>query len=200
MSDPTFWDDRYLANDYIFGTSPNDFLREEASRIPLGKVLCLGEGEGRNAVHLALAGYTVTAVDQSLVGLNKASALAHARGVALLTEVVDVTTYSLGKSQWQGITSIFLHLPPPARRSLHERVGEALAPGGVYLLEGYAKEQVNFGTGGPKAAELLLRLEEVVAELAPLEIIRAEALERPVVEGSAHTGRAAVVQIVARKP
>jgi hypothetical protein len=39
--------------------------------IPLGKILCLAEGEGRNAVFLAQQGYQVTAVDQSSVGLEK---------------------------------------------------------------------------------------------------------------------------------
>ena len=42
----------------------NDFLKSEFSCIPkAGKVLCLAEGEGRNAVFLAMQGYQVTAVD-----------------------------------------------------------------------------------------------------------------------------------------
>jgi hypothetical protein len=55
-----------------YGTEPNDFLVSVADRIPRGKVLCLAEGEGRNAVQLAGLGFEVTAVDTSSVGLEKA--------------------------------------------------------------------------------------------------------------------------------
>ena len=42
------WDERYDQENFIFGTEPNDFLKQEAYRIPTGgKVLCLGDGEGR---------------------------------------------------------------------------------------------------------------------------------------------------------
>lgn len=30
------WDDRYAGEDWAFGTEPNDFLRQEAHRIPEG--------------------------------------------------------------------------------------------------------------------------------------------------------------------
>ena len=47
------WNERYGKPEYAFGTKPNDFLVLVASQIPQGRVLCLGEGEGRNAVYLA---------------------------------------------------------------------------------------------------------------------------------------------------
>lgn len=50
---PSFWDERYGTADYAYGREPNDFVRAEAERIPPGPVLCLAEGEGRNAVFLA---------------------------------------------------------------------------------------------------------------------------------------------------
>ena len=75
--DSGFWDQRYGRTDYVFGTAPNDFLAAVAPDLPPGPVLCLAEGEGRNAVFLAARGHAVTAVDQSAVGLAKASALAH---------------------------------------------------------------------------------------------------------------------------
>jgi hypothetical protein len=65
MTDGTpadFWDRRYGEPGWAYGTEPNDFLRAEAAGIPPGKVLCLAEGEGRNAVHLAALGHEVEAV------------------------------------------------------------------------------------------------------------------------------------------
>jgi hypothetical protein len=41
------WNERYAEDDYAYGTAPNDFLVEQADRLPEGPVLCLAEGEGR---------------------------------------------------------------------------------------------------------------------------------------------------------
>ncbi len=64
------WDERYQGDDYVYGTEPNDFLRAQADQLPPGRILCLAEGEGRNAVFLAEQGFTVTAIDQSAVSSN----------------------------------------------------------------------------------------------------------------------------------
>ncbi len=77
------WDERYSAEEYAYGTKPNQFLEEHVNQIPKGKVLSLAEGEGRNAVFLAKQGYSVTAVDASIVGLNKARKLAEENSVVL---------------------------------------------------------------------------------------------------------------------
>jgi len=62
------WDERYSAEHYVYGTEPNQFLEQRVASLPRGDVLCLAEGEGRNAVFLARRGYRVTAVDASSVG------------------------------------------------------------------------------------------------------------------------------------
>jgi len=63
--DADFWNTRYAAEYFVYGEAPNAFLAEVCAQIPAGPVLCLAEGEGRNAVHLARRGHRVTAVDQS---------------------------------------------------------------------------------------------------------------------------------------
>ena len=77
------WDERYSADEYVYGTAPNDFLSSMTDKLERGKVLCLAEGEGRNAVHLAREGFAVTAVDSSRVGLAKAEKLGREHGVAI---------------------------------------------------------------------------------------------------------------------
>jgi 2-polyprenyl-3-methyl-5-hydroxy-6-metoxy-1,4-benzoquinol methylase len=69
------WNTRYSENGYIYGKAPNDFLRANFHRIPRGKVLFLADGEGRNGVFMATQGYSVTSVDYSAVGLEKATQL-----------------------------------------------------------------------------------------------------------------------------
>ena len=85
------WDQRYAVGEYVYGTRPNDFLTSVVDRLPMGRVLCLAEGEGRNAVFLAEQGFEVTAVDSSAVGLAKARKLAGQRGVHIETVVADLT-------------------------------------------------------------------------------------------------------------
>jgi SAM-dependent methyltransferase len=195
-----FWNERYGREaGHFYGTDPNVFLASVAAQIPPGPVLCLAEGEGRNAVHLAALGHAVTAVDQSAVGLAKARHLAAARGVALTTVVADLAGFPIVTDTWSGIVSVFAHLPQPLRRTLHAAVVRGLAPGGIFILEAYTPAQLAFGTGGPKDPALLMRLEDIRVELAGLELLVANESERDVHEGAGHTGRAAVVQILARK-
>ena len=197
----SIWDERYQSESFLFGTEPNDFLRESAKYLSKGSViLCLGEGEGRNAVHLAKLGHSVTAVDMSTVGLGKALRLAQHNGVSLNTQVANLADYDFSENCWNGIVSIFCHLPPALRTSAHRKAVQGLKPGGVFILEAYSPRQLEYRTGGPSDPTMLYRLEELRSDLAGLEFVVAEEKVREVREGSAHTGMASVVQVVARKP
>ncbi len=198
--DSGFWNQRYGQTDYVFGTAPNDFLAAVAPALPPGPVLCLAEGEGRNAVFLAARGHAVTAVDQSAVGLAKASALAAARGVPLATVCADLAAYPISPDTWAAVVVIFLHLPPPLRRTVLGRAAAGLRPGGALVIEVYTPAQLGRGTGGPRDLSLLVTLADLRAELPDLVFEIGRELERSVVEGTGHTGPAAVVQVLARRP
>src|SRR5262249_36997604 len=193
------WDARYAEPGWAFGTEPNDFLREHAHHLPRGRVLCLAEGEGRNAVWLATRGYEVTGVDRSAAGLEKARALARERGVTLTTVCADLDVFPIEPGHWQGIVSIFAHVPRALRRRVHAAAVEGLAPGGVLLLEAYRPEQIGRGTGGPSDDDRMLDLARLREELGALEWLLAREADRDVVEGRCHTGPASVVQLVARR-
>jgi len=195
-----FWDNRYATPDFVFGTEPNDFLRSIADRLPAGPVLCLAEGEGRNAVFLATRGHAVTATDLSATGLAKARALAAQRGVPLATAAADLATYPIAPGAWSAIVAIFMHLPPALRRDVLGRAAAGLRPGGVFVLEAYRPAQIAFPTGGPKDPALLPTLAQLRDELPGLEFEIGRELERDVLEGGGHTGRSAVVQVLARRP
>lgn len=194
------WDDRYSSADYAYGKEPNDFLAQHYKKISGKKVLCLAEGEGRNAVFLASLGYEVTAVDLSAVGLKKAQQLATEKQVNITCIHADLGSFQLGEEQWDGIVSIFCHLPKAARTRLHHQIAGALKRGGVFLLEAYNPRQLGFGTGGPQDADMLVSVEDLTNELSGLAFEHLQELEREVVEGSYHTGPASVVQAIAFKP
>lgn len=195
----TDWEARYAEPGYAFGTRPNDFLREQVNHLPPGRVLCLAEGEGRNAVWLAQRGYEVTAVDLSARGLQKARRLASDRKVQIQTIEADLASFPIKAGEWKGIVSIFAHTTAPVRKRIHAAVIAGLAPGGVFLLEAYRPEQAALRTGGPGEDDRLLNLERLKPELGALDWLLAREIERDVVEGKYHTGRSAVVQLVARK-
>ena len=117
---------------------------------PPGPVLCLAEGEGRNAVYLATQGRDVTAVDQSEVGLAKAARLAAARGVSVKPVHADLRDYVIEPGVWSGIVAIFAHLPPQLRRKVHAVVVSGLRPGGVMILEAYTPAQLSTAPEGQK--------------------------------------------------
>lgn len=191
------WDSTYSTDEYVYGKLPNEFLSQHAESLPKGRILLIGEGEGRNAVFLAAKGYSVTAVDISTVGLEKAQQLAHESGVSIETECADLDTYDLGEHCWDGIVSIFCHLPSIVRKTLHQRVQTALKPSGVFMIEGYTPEQLNFKTGGPPKIDMMLSKEILTSELFGLNFIHLAELEREVIEGKKHFGMAAVVQGIA---
>lgn len=200
MGEEAKWDSRYAEQEYIFGTEPNVFLAAQSHRIPPGPVLSLGDGEGRNGVHLATLGYQVTAVDASSVGLAKSLRLAESRGVPIRTVHADLADFVIAEGVWSGIVCIFCHLSPALRARVHAASVRGLRPGGVFIVEAYTPDHLLVGTGGPRDPDLLVRCDDLVRELAGLEMAHCEELRRPRREGSRHTGEAAVVQAVAVKP
>jgi SAM-dependent methyltransferase len=193
------WDEEYSVSEYVYGTEPNDFLLGMTGRLKRGRVLCLAEGEGRNAVHLTKAGFAATAVDSSRVGLAKAAALAEKSGVTIETVLADLADFSIVEDSWDSIVSISCHLPPALRRQVHRGVVAGLRKGGTFLLEGYTPKQLELGTGGPPTAEFMMDLKTLREELSGLKIVHGVEVIRNVVEGVNHTGKASVVQIFAEK-
>ncbi len=198
MFDKTFWNDRYSSKEYLYGVKPNTFLEEHVD-IVAGPVLSLSEGEGRNAVFLAVQGLQVLGVDISEVALSKARALAELNKVEIQTEVADLAFYEPKKHSFGTVISISAHLPSFIRNRLYPLVEQALIPGGSLIFEAYSEKQLSYNTGGPKDVDMLMtteKLEQAFPNCAPILL---REVEREVSEGKGHTGLASVVQFIARK-
>ncbi|WP_103528151.1 cyclopropane-fatty-acyl-phospholipid synthase family protein [Streptomyces sp. SM12] len=139
-TDAEYWDARYAAEERIWSGSANAVLVREAGDLTPGRALDLGSGEGGDAIWLAHRGWWVTAVDISQVALDRAAALAAERGLA---DRIDWQRHDLGATFPEGsydlVSSQFLHsygdLP---RAAILRRAADAVAPGGVLLIEGHA--------------------------------------------------------------
>jgi SAM-dependent methyltransferase len=195
-----FWNERYKEKEYIYGLNPNDFLVQNIKHLkPAGKVLCLAEGEGRNSVYLAKLGFEVEAVDFSLEAKNKALELAIKNNVSIKYTVADLNDFDFGKNCFDAIISISAHTNSELRKKIFNQVKTALKAGGIFLLEGYNKSQINRNTGGPKDIDMLFAKDELVENFKDFEILHCAELVRNVEEGSYHSGEADVVQFVGRK-
>lgn len=199
MSDATSWDDRYRTAEFVWKPEPNRFLPVEVAGLQPGRALDLACGEGRNAVWLATEGWTVTGVDFSEVGLQKAARLADSRHVTGEWIRADVT-------QWRSHTPFdlaivfYLHLPAADRRAAFAAAARSLAPGGTLLIVGHDLANLTEGTGGPQNPAVLYTPDDVRADLetsgvSDLVIDRAERVERPV---DTETGTIAAIDCLVR--
>lgn len=197
-----FWDERFEAEHYVFGTEPNAFLRREAHRIPpASRVLAVADGEGRNGVFLAGFGHDVVATDFSSRGMAKARRLAAEKGVKLQTELVDLADYDWSAGDFDAIAAIFIQFADPAfRAEIFEGFAKALKPGGILLLEGYRPEQLEYGTGGPKVEEKLYTEEMLRQAFADWDIQMLNAYDAEVDEGPGHAGMSALIDLIAIRP
>ncbi|KTF11853.1 class I SAM-dependent methyltransferase [Pseudoalteromonas sp. H103] len=193
------WDERYDSEQYAYGKDPNDFLAQQYQQLPKGNVISLAEGEGRNAVFLAKMGYSVTAVDGSKVGLEKAAKLAIEHNVNIELIHADLAEFDFGEAKWDAVVSIYCPLPSAVRSAVYKRAVKGLKPGGVFLLEAYTPEQINYNTGGGPSADTKTSKNDLEDDLTGLSFVHLEELKREVFEGSYHTGLASVLQAIAKK-
>ncbi|MFO1205238.1 MAG: class I SAM-dependent methyltransferase [Burkholderiales bacterium] len=195
------WDARFATDEYIFGTEPNRFLVGEAHRLAPGALaLSVADGEGRNSVWLATRGLTVEAVEISPRAVEKAQRLAAEHGVTVHFEVADVRAWPWPTARYDVIAAIFIQFAAPDERArLFAQFRRALVPGGLLLVEGYRRQQIEYATGGPPQVENLYTREMLEAAFDDFDILLLEEREDWLEEGVKHVGRSALVDLVARK-
>lgn len=195
-----FWDERYSQDDYLYGEKPNAFLEHRHTLIPRdGRVLVLGDGEGRNGVFLSRRRMKVTSVDASAKGLEKAQALAKKYGANLTTLHGTLPDVEIEKGAWDAVVLIYLHLPEAERKAVHQLAVDALKPGGIVLLEAFTPDQLANESGGPKDAALLYTADQLREDFKDLQIDGLVELETILNEGPGHQGKANVVRLIAAK-
>lgn len=196
------WNQRFEQDAYIFGTEPNAWLREQA-RIwqPGQRVLCVADGEGRNSVWLAGQGLEVDAFDVSSVGVAKARRLAAEKGVSVNFSVSDCDAYPWPLEAFDGVAAIFVQFADPAMRArLFANIRRSLKPGGVLVLQGYTPKQLDYKTGGPPQLSHLYTEAMLREAFADFELIDLRDYEAELTEGDRHSGRSALIGLVARRP
>jgi hypothetical protein len=94
---------------------------------------------------------------------------------------------------------IFGHFNEGLRASLYKRISAGLKPGGTLLMEVYTKDQLSYGTGGPKSIEYLYDKQELEAAFSEFSSVSIQEVIREINEGEYHKGLSATVQLIALK-
>lgn len=159
------WDQRYAEGEYRPRVHPSPFLVEWLDRIPVGHALDVATGTGRNALHLAEAGFDVTAVDISEVALARGRDEASRRGLDVRWVAADLDDDPLPDDAYDLITVMRYR-----NRSLWPRLAAALAPNGWILVEHHLRTD-RPDVAGPSSPEFRLEPGELLEAFAGLRVV-----------------------------
>ena len=143
----TFWDNLFRKGDVSFNKNASKLLQYAVIDRKPGTAVDLGMGEGRNAVFLASKGWQVTGVDFSAEAIKQAKARAAAAHVALDAVVEDLDVYEVGRAKWDLIALFYMHAWfHESKRDIPRLLVDALKPGGLLVIEGFAGEKGDYQT------------------------------------------------------
>lgn len=202
------WNERFSIDEFAYGKEPNIFLKEfyeSNSNLFLNPVLMLGDGEGRNGVYLASQGLAVYSLDFAEMGIIKTLKLAEEKNVRIRTILADVNKFNFVESYWGTIVLIYLHLESKSRKNLWSKIQNSLKPNGIFFLEAFSIEQLNYESGGPKDPNLLFTKSELEENFLytegkyKFEILLSEQKVVTLHEGKFHEGPGSVVRFICKK-
>lgn len=193
------WNDKYNTKDYIFGKDPNVFFKQELDKLISGRLLMIGEGEGRNAVYASQKNWHVDAIDISINAKNKAISLANEKNVKLNYLIEDFLITNMKPDFYNAAGFIFVHLNRKQRKKISIKIWESLKIGGKIVVEVFSKNQINYNSGGPNDVELLYNTDEILEDFNCFKTDFLEQTEYIIREGKTHNGLVNVIRFVGTK-
>jgi len=196
------WEQRYRqATEPFYGRTPSPFLQRSLELLPgPGRCLDAAGGEGRNGAFLASLGWEVLLVDVALAGLARARGLAFGNrpagpgGVRIVCADLGNPPLRLAAGSLDLVLVVNYH-----DRALVAAARHWLRPGGVVLVEGFAREQLGRPSGGPQEPELLWRPNELLEAASGLRVVWYEDRLTAGDDNPRHRGEKWVVRLIARR-
>ena len=198
------WNDRYSSEEFAYGEEPNNYLKEQLQKLPVGSILFPAEGEGRNAVYAASLGWKVSAFDISIEGKNKAHRLAKSHKVKIDYKTGELETLGYQPEQFDAIALIYAHFPTTLKSIYHKTLESYLRKGGTIIFEAFSKKHIDYiarneKVGGPKEIDMLFSIEELQSDFLQYDFVELVEKEVELQEGLFHNGVGSVIRFVARK-
>jgi SAM-dependent methyltransferase len=194
-----FWNERFGAEEYAYGTEPNQFYKDQLNKLKPGTILFPAEGEGRNAVYAAVQGWQVTAFDPSIEGKRKAENLASKNKVQIDYQIDNYEFVDFPKESFDCIVLVFAHMHPLKRKEYHQKLISFLKPGGTLILEGFSKKQIKNNTGGPRDIDMLFSGNELESDFSPFSEFKISESDVFLNEGPFHQGISSVIRVLGTK-
>ncbi|MBN2824308.1 MAG: class I SAM-dependent methyltransferase [Campylobacterales bacterium] len=196
-----FWNTMFAnEEEYLYGTLPNGYIALHSHRLkPNSHVLCLAEGEGRNALHLASLGHRVSSIDASDIALQKQKRLLEAHGYTIDALHQDLSHWQPQSNYFDAIATSFMHLPKPLLTQVLSRSIATLKPDALFMGEFFSLKQLGYNSGGPKDSEKLYAIEDFAHHQERIEFIELKEEIVHLNEGSGHQGEACVIRVLFKK-
>ena len=193
------WDERFSEKEYVYGSEPNAFFKEQLDKLNPGRLLMLAEGEGRNAVYAAKLKWQVDAVDFSEQARLKALKLAEREQVNINYVISDLTEYKIKNNYYDAIGIVFCHLEENDVVNIFAEAQKGLKPNGLIICEVFSVNQLGRNSGGPKNPDLLYTIDKMKILFNELEIIYLDECTVNLNEGILHQGEASVIRYAGKK-
>jgi tellurite methyltransferase len=178
---PADWDARHRAAAQSAFAEPASFVRELLPLLPTGPALDLACGAGRHTLLLAARQQRVTAVDNSVAGLDILEQRARDAGlpvsrvrnsgtITASRHGIDLFHADLEQAILPGGCFALVLCVQYLQRSLFGQIARSLAPGGMLLFETCTQAQLEF-PGGPRNPEHLLEHGELRTAFPTLRLL-----------------------------
>jgi SAM-dependent methyltransferase len=194
-----FWNERFSSEEYIYGLEPNEYFKSKLDLLQPGTILLPAEGEGRNALYASKNQWIVNAFDYSEQARKKALELAKKHNVSIDYYISDLIDAEVEKNNYDAAAIVFLHFEPSDRKKVHSKIIDSVKNGGYIIAELFSKDQLEYGTGGPKNINMLYTVDEIKEDFASMDIMELEKKEIEFNEGEHHKGKASVIRLFAQK-
>jgi len=199
MNQKEFWNRKFSNETFLYGKNANVFIKSYcANFLKNQKVLCVGEGEGRNAMYLAKIGFEVCALDASDVGLNKLKTWAKKEEMHVSTICTDILSWNT-EEKYGTILASFFHIEDKDKTAVFTNLEECLETKGFLVLEVFSKNQINYSSGGPKDISLLYDVNSFKTIFKHSTIYKLEEVLTHLDEGNGHQGKASVIRLILQK-
>jgi SAM-dependent methyltransferase len=156
------WDKKFDVPDYIYTKDVNRFVKELCEPIiekigPVGKVIDLAGGEGRNSVWFAEHGWQVENIDFSNKALTKFLAFAEERNVSVncFANRADATGFESVLTPVDIGVCAYLQIPQSDLEDALDNLIENIRSGGYLVGVWHALDNLENGFGGPQDPAVL---------------------------------------------